>query len=45
MNYLHPDAQAFLDSTRDAPQLDTQTPEKTGRTNYEQVARGGQRRN
>ena len=28
MNYLHPDAQIFLDSTRDAPQLDTQTPEK-----------------
>lgn len=28
MNYLHPDAQAFLDSTRGAPQLDTQTPEK-----------------
>lgn len=28
MNYLHPDAQIFLDSTRDAPQLDTQTPGK-----------------
>ena len=28
MNYLHPDAQSFLDSTRDSPQLDTQTPEK-----------------
>src|SRR5699024_1268064 len=28
MNYLHPDAEAFLDSTRDSPPLDTQTPEK-----------------